>query len=131
MTITALDLRKEHPQFVVSLTNRDYAGIANRILYLLHTSDFGFERILEELKAMAVNFTLYFEDIVSKVGLWRSFVAGHSNLYRKPLSFYRVGEDYTTDEIHSRIYSFSYGMPHLQARTLRHWSIWRTNPLPR
>ena len=131
MTITALDLRKEHPQFVVSLTNRDYAGIANRILYLLHTSDFGFERILEELKAMAVNFTLYFEDIVSKVGLWHSFVAGHSNLYRKPLSFYRVGEDYTTDEIHSRIYSFSYGMPHLQARTLRHWSIWRTNPLPR
>ena len=90
-----------------------------------------YDVILEELKAMAVNFTLYFEDIVSKVGLWHSFVAGHSNLYRKPLSFYRVGEDYTTDEIHSRIYSFSYGMPHLQARTLRHWSIWRTNPLPR
>lgn len=113
MRITALDLRKGHPQFVVSLTNRDYVRIANRILYLLRTSDFGIERIPEELKAMAVKFTLYFEDIVSEVGLWHSFVVGHSNLYGKPLSFYRVGEDYTTDGIHSRIYSSSYGMPHL------------------
>ena len=35
MTITALDLCKGHPQFVVSLTNRDYVRIANRIFLLV------------------------------------------------------------------------------------------------
>ena len=129
MPITALDLRKGHPQFVVSLTNHDYVRIVNRILYLLCTSDFGFECIPEELKVMAVKFTLYFEGVVLKVGLWHSFITGHSNLYGKPLLFYRVGEYHTTDEIHSRTYSSSYGMLHLQARILRHWSIQRTNLL--
>ena len=30
MTITALDLRKGHPQFVVSLTNRGYVRISQQ-----------------------------------------------------------------------------------------------------
>lgn len=49
---------------------------------------------------MSVNITLYFEDIVSEIGLWKSFVAKHMELYGKPLPFYTVGPDYDTDRIH-------------------------------
>ena len=98
--ITQLDIRQRHPQAVLSSTNRDYADIANSLYDILIGSDLGARFFEDELKSMAIKVTLYFEDIVSEVGLWASFVAKHKELYGKPLPFYAVGTEYDTDHIH-------------------------------
>lgn len=58
------------------------------------------ERSDEEMKRMAIKQTLYFEDMVSEIGLWHSFVQKHQQLYGKALPFYHVEKDYTLDEPH-------------------------------
>ena len=98
--ITQLDIRQKHPQAVLSSTNRIYAGIANSLYDILIGTDLGARLFENELKSMALKVTLYFEDIVSEIGLWASFVAKHKELYGKPLPFYAVGAEYATDHIH-------------------------------
>ncbi len=98
--ITHLDIRQKHPRAVLSSTNRDYADIANSLYDILEATDLGDGLLEDELKSMAIKVTLYFEDIVSEIGLWASFVAKHKELYGKPLPFYAVGTEYDTDHIH-------------------------------
>ena len=98
--ITHLDIRQKHPRAVLSSTNRDYADIANSLYDILKSTDLGDGLLEDELKSMAIKVTLYFEDIVSEIGLWASFVAKHKELYGKPLPFYAVGTEYDTDHIH-------------------------------
>jgi len=98
--ITQLDIRQRHPKAVLSSTNKIYAGIANSLYDILIDSELGAGFFEYELKRMVLKVTLYFEDIVSEIGLWASFVAKHKELYGKPLPFYEVGTEYDTDHIH-------------------------------
>ena len=98
--ITFRDIRKGHP-FGVSLpTDADYVRIAKAVFDMLRYVSFCAERSDEEKKRMAIKLTLYFEDMVSEIGLWHSFVRKHQQLYGKPLPFYHVEKDYTPDEPH-------------------------------
>lgn len=41
----------------------------------------------------------YLEDVISELGLWKSFTAEHKKLYGKRLPFYSLSSDYLDDEI--------------------------------
>lgn len=97
--ITLKDIRKAHPG-VTSTTDKDYAKIANTLTAMLSHTTFGAGHSEEELKRMSIKLTMYFEDIVSEIGLWRSFVQKHQQLYGKPLPFYDVPSTYDTDGLH-------------------------------
>ena len=97
--ITIRDIRQAHPG-VASATDKDYAKIASTIEAMLRYTPFCAERSEEELKRIALKLTLYFEDMVSEIGLWNSIVQKHQQLYGKPLPFYNVEKDYTPDEPH-------------------------------
>ena len=88
--ITLRDIRKGHPFGVSSPTDADYVRIAKAVFDRLRYTPFCAERSDEEIKRMAIKLTLYFEDMVSEIGLWHSFVRKHQQLYGKPLPFYHV-----------------------------------------
>ena len=96
--ITLKDIRKGHPFGFSSATDTDYVRIANTVFDMLRYVSFSAQRTGEEMKRMAIKLTLYFEDIVSEIGLWRSFVHLHQSLYGKPLPFYYTDMGYTEDE---------------------------------
>lgn len=98
--ITLRDIRNGHPFGVSSPTDTDYVRIAKAVFDRLRYISFCAERSDEEMKRMAIKLTLYFEDMVSEIGLWHSFVQKHQQLYGKPLPFYNVEKDYTPDEPH-------------------------------
>ena len=98
--ITLRDIRKGHPFGVSSPTDAGYVRIAKAVFDWLRCTPFCAERSEEELKRMAIKLTLYFEDMVSEIGLWHSFVRKHQQLYGKPLPFYHVEKNYAPDEPH-------------------------------
>ena len=98
--ITLRDIRKGHPFGVSSPTDNDYVRIANAVFDMLRYVSFCAQRTDEEMRRIAIKLTLYFEDMVSEIGLWHSFVQKHQLLYGKPLPFYNVGNDYAPDEPH-------------------------------
>ena len=97
--ITLKDIRRAHPG-VASTTDKDNADIANTVMAMLRNTPFGAERSEEELKRIATKLTMYFEDVVSEIGLWHSLVHKHQQLYGKPLPFYDIQGTYDTDELH-------------------------------
>lgn len=86
--ITLRDIRKGHSFGVSSPTDNDYVRIANAEFDMLRYVSFCAQRTDDEMKRMAIKLTLYFEDMVSEIGLWHSFVQKHQQLYGKPLPFY-------------------------------------------
>ena len=98
--ITLRDIRKGHPFGVSSPTDTDYVRIAKVVFDRLRYTPFCAERSEDELKRMAIKLTLYFEDMVSEIGLWHSFVWQYQQLYGKPLPLYHVEKNYTPDEPH-------------------------------
>ncbi|MDD6892276.1 MAG: DUF3843 family protein [Bacteroidales bacterium] len=95
--ITLRDIRKGHPFGISSPTDTDYVRIANTMVEMLRYVPFCAERTDEEMKRMVIKLTLYFEDIVSEIGLWRSFVHLHRSLYGRTLPFYYTGMGYNED----------------------------------
>lgn len=77
-----------------------YLKIAEGLTELLLKAPYCDLRGVEETKRIALKLTRYFEDVVSEIGIWESFVTLHKKLYGKPLPFYDVSDDYNTDEIH-------------------------------
>lgn len=50
-------------------------------------------------KKMCLYVAAYLEDVISGLGLWRSFIDEHIRLYGKPLPFYTLADDYLRDEV--------------------------------
>ena len=50
-------------------------------------------------RKLALYVAAYLEDVISGLGLWRSFTAEHEKLYGKRLPFYALSSDYVADEI--------------------------------
>lgn len=85
--ITTQDILSLHPKGVYCDTDADYARVGNRILHQ-------FERVnvldisQQEIKEFAITLTLYFEDVVSELGIWRSFIEWNKNKYGKYIPYY-------------------------------------------
>ena len=81
--ITLRDIRKGHPFGVSSPTDTYYIRIAKAVFDILRYVSFCAERSDEEMKRMAIKLTLYFEDMVSEIGLWHSFCTEASATVRQ------------------------------------------------
>ena len=81
--ITLRDIRKGHPFGVSSPTDADYVRIVKAVFDRLRYTSFCAGRSDEEMKRMAFKLTLYFEDMVSEIGLWHSFCTEASATVRQ------------------------------------------------
>ncbi len=89
-----------HPFNIACPTDFKYLKIANDLLRIVCLSDWGREMDEYDRTSLALDLSLYFEDVVSDFGLWKSFITKHKELYNKYLPFYDINEDhYYTDEV--------------------------------
>ncbi len=89
-----------HPFKFRSSTDFAYVRVANNVLGLVRSSDWGRDMNKEQQVSLALDLTLYFEDVVSYLGLWKAFISKHYELYGKYLPFYDYDEgSYYVDEV--------------------------------
>lgn len=95
--ITTQDIRRRHPHGLNCDTDREYADFANRLVREMLQHPVSQTWSADYLLTVALKITLYFEDLVTEVGFWKSFVMKHQELYGKPLPFYTVDSDYNAE----------------------------------
>ena len=95
--VTLQDIRKGHPRGLNCDSDREYSDFANRVVKVMRANNESANWSTDYLRTIAVKVTLYFEDLVSELGLWKTFVNKHRQLYGKPLPFYNIGSDYAAD----------------------------------
>lgn len=82
-----MDIVSLHPKGIICDTDRDYSKIANKILQKFNTIH-NMDLSQTEIKEFALRLTLYFEDVVSDLGIWRSFTDWNNDHYGKYIPFY-------------------------------------------
>ena len=78
-----------HPKGMPSSTDMEYARIATEIVSELAKQDVK-DIPLDGLKLMAVNITMYFEDVIADAGIWRGFTNEMKERYGNYLPFYDI-----------------------------------------
>lgn len=115
--ITILEWKCERLHAMSYSTDAYYVKLANKLLEYIRFSSLG--KDLDELEQprLAQTIALYFEDVISGVGLWRAFVDKHKELYGKYLPFFEVDEeDYYLDEINREDLQFLIWMCRMRFR---------------
>lgn len=98
--ITLLDWKCERLHAMNYPTDAYYVKLANKLLEYICFSSLGKDLDEFEQSRLAKTIALYFEDVISGVGLWRAFVDKHKELYGKYLPFFKIDEEeYYLDEI--------------------------------
>lgn len=100
LQITIQDIRARHPKGVNSPTDFYYMNLANRLLAITNKSLIASELTQEMKQRIALSVALYFEDVISDTGIWRSFVEKNQQLYGRRLPFYDIEGEYEPDEPH-------------------------------
>ena len=95
--VNTQDIRKAHPRGLNSSSDQEYTDFANRLVKAMRANSESADWSNDYLRTIAIKVTMYFEDLVSEVGLWKTFVNKHQQLYGKPLPFYDVDPDYSAD----------------------------------
>ena len=87
-----------HPNGMRSATDTEYARIATEVATAMAKE--GVEDIsVNGIRQMALNITLYFEDIIADAGIWRAFTSKMKEMYGRQLPFYDIDEEsYFDDE---------------------------------
>ncbi len=92
------DIVFHHPFGQKFSTDGDYANFAGTLLTALQTVEVE-EIMQDEIKEIALNLTMYFEDVVADAGIWRGFTDKMHAMYGKYLPFYDIDEAiYLRDE---------------------------------
>lgn len=90
--ITSRNIMSGHPMGMMASTDIDYAKIASHILLKFNTLKN--ELLGPEIKRyLALKLTLYYEDVVSDFGIWRSFTDWNKSHYGKYVPFYEYDAD--------------------------------------
>ena len=91
--IYPVEWRKSHPLELVAGSDAYYADLATKVYDMLVESDI-FNNILdsEDLRKMAINLTLWFEDLCTGTGFWQVVNKVCSGRYGRPLPFYNTAE---------------------------------------
>ncbi len=96
--ISCLEIAKCHFEHLPNSTDADYTEFANLLLDTIEEAKVA-EITEKEKKAIAINLTMYYEDVIADSGIWRSFTNQVHSLYGKYLPFYTINEkDYLQDE---------------------------------
>lgn len=87
-----------HPYKQSTPVDSYYAGLANRIYDIFVQTKLinSFEE--DETKQVCMRMAAYFEDVISGLNIWRSFITAYKELYGKYLPFYTPDEYYYEDE---------------------------------
>ena len=87
-----------HPKGMQSATDTEYARIATEVATAMAKE--GVEDIpVDGIRQMALNITMYFEDIIADAGIWRAFTSKMKEMYGRQLPFYDIDEEnYFDDE---------------------------------
>lgn len=98
--ITMQDWLKVHPYKQISFADRFYLKITNQLFDVLRHIMGGCQLEEKTMSLCSIVVTAYFEDVVSEIGIWKSFTQKHKELYGKYLPFYDLDEDeYQTEDI--------------------------------
>lgn len=96
--IPQLAVKECHPRGMRSTTDMEYAKIATEVateMAKLNIDDIP----VSGIKLIALNITMYFEDIVADAGIWRAFTSKTKEMYGRQLPFYDIDKDnYFDDE---------------------------------
>jgi len=77
-----------------------YVKLARKLYDIIRSSAVGEDEGEYMCQHFAMMVTYYFEDVVSEIGIWKTFTSKHKELYGKYLPFYDLDEDnYYQDEI--------------------------------
>lgn len=111
-TIYSKDWASLHPYQGSARTDFYYTTIANKIYTVLDNlleNEISDENLFyleeEEKKQLACTLTSYFEDIISKAGIFRAFIEEHYRKYNSPLPFFPCN-DYANGEINTEDIQF-------------------------
>ncbi len=81
-----------------TITDSYYLKICNDVKKVITTNkqSFVLQRYLdnEDINLLSCFLTSYFEDLISEINIWNSFVRTHQRLYMKQLPFYNLDEYY-------------------------------------
>lgn len=79
-----------------------YVDVANRIYELIKSIELDLPSAAELKKEIAINVAIYYEDKMSKIGLWNAFVARHLLTYQHPLPFFDDFENLAKDDVNAK-----------------------------
>lgn len=96
--IPQIEIKNRHPRGMASYTDGDYSNFA--VLLLDAIKKAGIKDLsIKELKDIAMNLTMYYEDVMADAGIWRGFTDKVHELYGRYLPFYNLDEkEYMRDE---------------------------------
>lgn len=98
--ICAKDIAERHPYNTRTQSDGDYAAVGNKIIKRFQQYEF-MDIGSEDVREIALRLTLYFEDVVSDLGIWRSFTSWCYEHYGRYIPFYQVDDvEYYQDEPH-------------------------------
>lgn len=88
-----------HPYKQSTPVDSYYTGLANRIYDILTETELinSFED--DEPKQIAIRLAAYFEDVISGLNIWRTFITTYKEMYGKYLPFYEPDDHYYDDEV--------------------------------
>lgn len=70
-----------HPYKQSDPTDLYYTNIANRIYGMLEETNLAYSFEKNEVKQISIRMAAYFEDVISGLNIWRSFITEHKALY--------------------------------------------------
>ncbi len=88
-----------HPYKQSDPTDLYYTNIANRIYDILEETHLANSFEKGEVMQISIRMAAYFEDVISGLNIWRSFITEHKAMYGKYLPFYTPDDHYYDDEV--------------------------------
>ena len=88
-----------HPYRQSDPTDLYYTQIANRIYNMLEETNLAYSFEKKYVKQISIRIAAYFEDVISHLNIWHSFITEHKALYGKYLPFYTPDDHYYDDEV--------------------------------
>lgn len=87
--IPAMDIARRHPLYVKGTTDAAYARFASDLAELMEKLNIE-EFKGNNLRELAIVLTMYYEDMVSDLGIWNALTDSFQELYGRQLPFYDV-----------------------------------------
>lgn len=97
--IYSKDWLQSHPYTQSDPIDLYYTRIANHIYNILYETRLAYSFEKDDVKQIAIRMASYFEDVISHLNIWRSFIDEHKRLFGKYLPFYSTGDNYYDDEV--------------------------------
>lgn len=87
-----------HPYNQSGPTDFYYTSIANRIYRIMEQTKLANSFEKEEIKQISMRIAAYYEDVISGLNIWRSFITEYKKMFGKYLPFYELNDHYYDDE---------------------------------